>query len=339
MNLQFIDVLISVFSLVLLIIPGFILVKCKMLKDGATKVFSTFLLFACQPALSFMSFQKSTYSPSIAVNMIIVACMTFIVHFFVIGFVALIFKNRKNDDRVNVIKYASVFGNCGFMGIPFLQTLFSGIEDGAYIGEVLVYAGVVIAVFNLLAWTVGIYLITGDKQYISIKKAIINPATLALLIGLPIFIILKQPIASVDTGIPSINMLLQKVMASVNFLSEMVTPIAMTVLGMRLATLKLKELFTFKGMYVSAFMKQIVSPVIAIGVSALVSIFVSDSFLVMSCVVFFTMAMPTATNTILFSEQYGKDAVSASKAMLFSTITSVFTIPLVFLLFKAVFGI
>lgn len=43
---------------------------------------------------------------------------------------------------------------------------------------------------------------------------------------------------------------------------------------------------------------------------------------------FFTLAMPTATQTLLFSEQYGGEPYTASTAVLLNTVLSVLTIPL-----------
>ena len=37
----------------------------------------------------------------------------------------LVFIGKSADDKVRVMKFASVFSNCGFMGFPFLQSLFS----------------------------------------------------------------------------------------------------------------------------------------------------------------------------------------------------------------------
>ena len=344
MNLQFTDVLISVFSLVILLIPGYILTKVGLLKEGASKAFSAFLLFACQPMLTFMSFQKCEYESNLAINMLIVAVLTLVAHFVMIGLVCLIYKLKKpNEDsqkKANIVKYASVFSNCGFMGIPFLETLFSGVNGGIYVGEVLIYAAVFNAIFNILAWTIGIYLITGDKKYISIKKALLTPTIIALIIGVAVFFIVKQPIVMIDTGVVAINTLLEKLMQAFSFLSNMVTPVAMTVLGIRLANIKFKEFFTFKGMYVSTFLKLIIAPIITI-IILLVERLISGSnnLVVLECTMLFSMAMPTATNTILFCEQYDGDSESATKSMLFSTILSVITIPIIFILFKAIFKI
>ncbi len=338
MELSFVDVLFSVLTLVVLIIPGFILVKTKMLGEGSAKAFSTFLLYACQPMLIFNSFQCE-YDSKLVINMLVVALMAALVHFIMLGIVWLIFRKKSQDAKIKVVKFASVFGNCGFMGIPFLKTLFSSVAGGALVDEIIIYAAAVIAVFNLIAWTFGIFVMTGDKKYVSVKKAVINPATLAILVAVPVFLLVKQPIATLDTGVNEINMLFESLMKCVTFLAEMVTPIAMTVLGMRLANVKFKELFTYWGMYASSALKLVIAPLVAMGVVAICKLIFKMDFLTMEYTLFFTMAMPTATSTILFTEQFGGETKTATQTMLFSTILSILTIPLTFLLFKAAFGL
>lgn len=139
-----------------------------------------------------MSFQKTEYRPEILTNMLIMAGLAFLVHAVMIAVVMLVFvKKGSEDKRVNVVKFASVFGNCGFMGLPFLQSMFKGELEG----EIIIYGAVIVAVFNFLSWTVGIFLITGDKKFIKVKKAVFNPPFIALVISLPLFIILKKPIS------------------------------------------------------------------------------------------------------------------------------------------------
>ena len=61
MQLSFFDVFITVATLLLMLIPGFILAKTKILKSGATDVLSKVVLFGCQPALMVMMFQNSIF--------------------------------------------------------------------------------------------------------------------------------------------------------------------------------------------------------------------------------------------------------------------------------------
>lgn len=337
MELSFLTVLITVFTLVLLAIPGFIMGKLKMLPNGTTKSFTTFLLYVCQPALTFMSFQKTEYQEGIVGNMLIVAGLAFVAHLIPIIIIMLTIKTKKIDGEtaeqekrrlnLNVVKFASIFGNVGYMGLPFLQGLF-GNENA----EILIYGAIIIAVFNLLNWTVGIYMISGDKKFISVKKAILNPPFIALVVSLPLFLIFKAPISSLGTG--NLNSFLAKTMKSVDFLGEMVTPISMTILGLRLAEMNIKQIVANKYAYISSSIKLIAVPLIAMLVVAFLGIELDIKY-----AIFFTMAMPSATSTLLFSEQFGGEPHTSSAVVLFSTIISVISIPLIFLLFKVVVGV
>ena len=322
MELSFLTVLIAVFTLVILAIPGFIIGKLKLLPQGATGIFSTFLLFVCQPALTFMSFQKTEYKDGMGLNLLIVAGLALLTHVIGVALVMLCIRNKKENKNLDVVKFASVFGNVGYMGLPFLQALFG--EDNA---EIIIYGAVIIAVFNLLNWTVGIYMISRDKKYISVKKAFINPPFIALVLSLPLFLILKQPISSLGTG--ELNTLLSKTMKGVNFFGDMVTPISMTVLGMRLAEMNIKQVVMNKYAYLASAFKLVILPIIVIAI--LLPFTGVDNGV--KYAIFFALAMPSATSTLLFSEQFGGEPHTSSAIVLFSTILSVITIPLIYLLF------
>ncbi|MBQ8374083.1 MAG: AEC family transporter [Clostridia bacterium] len=317
MQVDFFEVLITVFALVLLAVPGFILKKCKLLPENATKTLTTVLLFVSQAFLTFMSFQKTPYRDDILVNMLVMAGIALLGHLVMIGIVCLLFlKKGGKDKKINVIKFASVFGNCGFLGLPFLQTMFEGQP------EIVIYGAVIVAVFNLLSWTVGIFLITGDKKFISLKKAVINPPFLALLVSLPLFIILKTPLAEVGTG--TVNFLLAKLSSSMNFLADMVTPLSMIILGIRLAEMDVKRVFTNKWVYISSGLKLVAMPLVAFAIVSLIPAIALE----VRCALFFTFCMPTATQTLLFSEQYDGEPFTASSAVLLNTVLSIATIPL-----------
>ena len=168
MYIDFFTVLVAVLSLVLLAIPGFIAVKTKLLSQSAGGVLSTLVLYVGASAMVFMGFQKESYRPEIAVNMLIVAGITFFVHFLMAGIMLLSVRGKTNEKKQRVARFAGVFGNMGYMGFPFLQLLFG--NSSAY-GEILVYGSVMLSVFNILYWTLGVYMITGNKKDVSIKKA------------------------------------------------------------------------------------------------------------------------------------------------------------------------
>jgi predicted permease len=62
-------VLFTVFSLVILAVPGYIAIKTKILNAKGADVLSSLVLYIAQPAMLFMSFQKTKYDPNIALNL------------------------------------------------------------------------------------------------------------------------------------------------------------------------------------------------------------------------------------------------------------------------------
>lgn len=330
MNIDFLSVLIVVVSLIMLAIPGFVLVKTKLISESSAGAFSTLVLYGCQPVLVFMSFQEY-YTPEIAINILIVAGLSFLIHFIMFGLMALIFPNKNDDRRVRVVKYASCFSNCGFMGLPFLQMLFNGT---AYQGEIIIYAATIIAIFNILNWTVGVFMITKDKREVSVKKILFNPTIVAVIIGALYFFIVQKPVVELAEKGTNLYNALEKIMGGVNVIGNMVTPLSMTVIGMRLAKINLKQLFMDKWSYVACAFKLLIMSLVTMLAVSFLPISIAVKY-----VLFFLLSMPSATSTALFAVKFGGDGDSASVYVLLSTALCILTIPLMFLLFSGVFGI
>ncbi len=333
MELNFLEVLITVLSLVILIIPGYLLVKTKLFGDKADAVLSSLVLYGCQPMLVFMSFQKTAFNSKIALNMLTVAGLAILVHLIMIGFVYLAVRTKNADAKkkakLNCLRFSSMFSNCGYMGLPFLQSLFG---DGN--AEIIIYGGIIIAIFNILTWSIGVCMMTGDKKQISVKKALLNPTVIAIFIGLAVFFIAQKPIVNLAPDGNVLDDILTKLMQAFNYLGEMVTPLAMIVIGVKLANQNLKSIFLDKWAYFNAFIKLVVMSVVAMLVVAFLPVDNAVKY-----AVFFCLSMPSATNTVLFAVRFGGDGNSASVFVLLSTLLSVATIPLMFLIFNGVFGV
>ena len=329
MEIGFFDVLITVFSLVILAVPGFIFAKCKMLPEKASEALSVVVLYGCQCALVFTSFQ-SDFDSEIAVNMLIVAAIAAAVHLIMIGIMFLLTAKRELTAKLKCLRYASVFSNCGFMGLPFLQSVFAGTDS---LGEILIYGAIILAVFNILNWTFGVYIMTGERSSVSVKKIVLNPVIISLLLGFILFITVRVPIVDVAPEGSVTDKILTKLMDSLGFLSNMVTPLSMIVIGIRLANINVKNLFLDKYAYFSSAAKLILMPLVCILGVAFLPVSIEIKY-----TVFFLLSMPTAASVTLFAVQFGGDGDSASVMALLSTILSIITIPLLYLLFGAVVG-
>ncbi len=330
MDISFLDVLLTVFSLVLLAVPGFLFAKLKMLPKNASETISTIALYGCQTLLVFTSFQSTSFNSDIAINMLIVAGLAFAVHFIMIGVVYLSTLKAEVSVKLRCVRYAGVFSNCGFMGLPFLKALFDGTP---FASEILIYGAVVMSVFNILNWTFGVFMMTGDRKQVSVKKILLNPVIIAVVLGFLFFVTIKKPFVDLAPVGSVGDDIIEKIMYSVTVIGDMVTPLSMTVIGIRLANVNMKQLFLDKWAYVASALKLLAMSVISILIPVFLPVALSVKY-----AIFFLLSMPAATSTAMFAVQFGGDGDSASVMVILSTILSIVTIPLMFLLYTGVFG-
>ncbi len=329
MQIDFINVIFTVLSLIALAIPGFIAVKVKLIGDSASETISNIVLYICQPALVFMGFQGKEFSADIGINMLIVAGLTLALHLIMTGVMFICVRNKSNEAKLNILRFGSIFGNCGFMGLPMIQSLFTG----AVQGEAIIYCAVVLAVFNMLSWTLGVYIITKDRKNISLKKVLLNPTIIAVVLSFIVFVIAKVPLVDLCAEGSTGDVIITKFINSIELLSNTVTPLAMMVIGFKLAKANIKQVFLDKTAYVCCFFKLIIASI----VTMLLVTFLPISSVV-KYVLFFLLSVPCATSTTLFAVKFNSDADSASVMVLLTSILSMVTIPLMFLLYTTVLG-
>ena len=116
--------------------------------------------------------------------------------------------------------------------------------------DVLVYSASFSMSMNIIAWTLGLVMITGDKKYVSIRSLVANPATIAYVIAIPLFVL----------GIKLPNLFAEYI----EMLGRMSTVVCMTVIGMRLGTKSLKRIFSDTRVYYAAVSKLIIFPFIGL---------------------------------------------------------------------------
>ncbi len=311
--------------------------------------FSAVLLYVCQPFLSLRSFMEVEYSKELIANLGIVFGFSLLVQGLLFLILWLIFY-KKFDNPVTSEKFflegyldggkdgiepevsaqiahtlrgrayrmmvcVCTFGNVGFFGVPVLQFLFPNNP------ETIAYSAVYIVSMNLMCWTVGAYVLTGDKKYIKIKKALINPQTITLLVALPLFF------AGVTTAKLSGNVWLTSINKIIDFLADMTAPMCMLILGMRFALAPLKEMFTDWKVYVSTLVKIVVFP---LAVFLLLMPF--DVAPTLRAALVLLSGMPCASMNLNLAELYGADQKTAANSILVSTLFCIVTIPAIMLL-------
>lgn len=206
----------------------------------------------------------------------------------------------QNSD-IGVYKMMTTFNNIGFMGFPVIAAVYG---NGA-----LIYAVPFSIMFNILCYTWGIQTLCrgGEKGN---WKRIVNIGTISGIISIVLFFMqipVPKMICSLSAG-----------------LSNLTGPLSMLVIGISIAAMELKDLFTDVKLLKFALIKLLAVPVAAM----LLVCQVIDNRLI--CEVFLVMmATPAASMCAMLSQQYGGDYELAAKGVALTTILSVVTMPIV----------
>lgn len=311
---NFFTVLINVAIMMLYAVPGVLLVATKILKSEHAKVIATILLYVCSPLLTIYSFQKISYSPETSIDLLIAFVFGIVTMLGMTLVMYLIFKNKREDVRYRVAAVCCAFGNEAFLGVPIMEAVLPSYSAGAAMCAIYLTA------MNLIGWTVACFIITRDKKYISIKRVLLNPATIAFVIALVMYF-LRLNIKDIPTAGEPLN-------NCITILAKMSAPLCMIALGMRLASMNLKKVFLEPLRYLVIGVKQFGFPLIVF-----LAVFFLPIQVELKMALVVLSAVPVAQIAQTFAELVNQGQEDAVANCLASTITSVLTIPLITLLF------
>ena len=289
-------------------VPGVILVKSKLLKTGESLALSKVLTYVGMPFLILSSTVSIELTKSFAKTAITAVVFCIIITFAFFFLTVLLAAKEKEEKKRGVM----TFSNNGFLGIPLAMAVF---KDNPFIVSVAVVFNII---NNIMLYTMGAYLISGDKSKISFKKAVINPVVIAFAVGIVLNLI-------------GIKKYIPEVVTFSDGLKNIVTPLSMMILGIKLADVPIKSLFNSKTVYYVSLIKLIVMPVVSVAIGVIVinalNIEVDAIY-----AFFIAFAVPTASLATTFADQFGGDTHSAVTCTLGSTLLSVLTIPILFYL-------
>ncbi len=288
----------QVFILFVLVAVGFICNKIKFLNLTTIKQLTDFVLYIVTPCVIINSFARE-FNPDLLISLLTTfgaAILSFAVNIII----SLIFIKDKSETRKKIFRYATVFSNAGFMALPLQQAILG--EDGIFYGAIFV------AVFNIVNWTYGIFIISGDIKYLSLKKIIINPGVIGTFFGLILFFM--------PFSVPEI------ILKPIGYFASMNTPLPMFIIGFHLATAK----FNIKGFmtFLTIAYKLILSPFIIIGILFLLKI---ESTILISIII--AVSAPIAASTTMFSEKFNLDTEFSATLVSVSTLLSIITMPII----------
>ncbi len=320
----FILMLKNVLIFVLLAVPGYLLVKCKVLKQEQSGVLSKLLSLVAMPFLIISGTVNLTLNKDTVLEILFVAILgtvlTFVFYFLSFFFVGKVSEDQEEikQKKKNMIRFTEIFANNGFLGIPLASALFGASS------KICSYLMILVIINNIFLYTLGTYMVSCDKKNMQIKKIFFNPVVIGFAVG----VILN--LTGVCKAVPEI-------IVYSDYLKNLVTPLAMLILGMKMGGIKLSSVFATKKLYLVSLAKLIVFPVVTIAIVYPLTILFSLDVTLFVLAMFMSFAMPTAGLATAFADSYNGDVEGAAIYTFGCTILSTVTIPILYLLLTVIF--
>lgn len=289
----------QVLSLFVMMAFGFVMYKTKLIDSKGTDQMTDVLLWTVTPCLLIETFYGCREA-GVSSSLLIFAAWAAAAMLLPLVIMLFFFRKQPETDKP-VLRFSAVLSNCGFMGLPLAQAMFGA--------QGVMYASIFVAVFMLIQWTVGYALMSGGKM--SAKKILLNPGIIGFAVSLPLLFL--------PFSIP------EAVLSPIKTLASMNTPLAMVVIGARLASANLKTALLDKRVYIVSALRLIIFPAMCFAALMFFPIGLDDTAKIVLIV---EAAAPAAATSALISAQTGKNSELGGGIVAVTTLISALTLPI-----------
>ena len=203
-------------------------------------------------------------------------------------------------DERGAYDFMFIFANTELLGFPIVQALFGD--------EAIFYTAIIHMPFDLLAYSYGLRLMSGEKQFE--LRTLWNPGFLLTVLAIAIYF----------SGIQVPDILSD----TCYLIGNITTPISMLILGGNLAEIAWRRIFTDGRLYAMAAVRLAVVPsVIYVLLTALGRF--SPTLVGIATV---TFGMPVGSMIVMFANERGYQTELSTRAVSLTTLGSLLTIPL-----------
>lgn len=298
-------------AMMLMVVVGYGAVKLHVAESEDSKVLSRLIVYILQPCLICRSFQIDL-TPERLNGFLCALGLGFTTYILWISVLGILKKPLKLDavDRCSMI-----YSNVGNLALPLIHMILGS--------EYVFYASALQVPFNLLIWSHGNSIISGEK-HLHLRKILFNPNIIALIAGLLMTSLRIRLPDALDTAMDG--------------LGGMVGPCSMLVIGMVITRNDLRKVFTNGRAYAITLGRLIAMPASLLLLFWGTGIFNRYPELVpVFQVCFIALSTPTASTVSQLSVLYNNKAYETSVYSLISMALCVLTMPLMLIVFQRLF--
>lgn len=324
---DFFTVLLKLAAMFLVMAAGWFVRKRAMITDDAGRVLSRLLVDMIFPALVFTQMlrtvnpqvlRESWFVPILGAVVILIAK--------VVGHLGLPFFRHKGVLATAVFLVA--MPNWVFFPLPIVEKLFgdAGVRD-----VLLCNVGA-----QLMLWTFGVWTLRGKiSPATALKELVVNHGLVATVagIGLALVVPFTRTLENVSAvGVTPGVLLSAAVVQSLAMLGSLTIPLSLIITGVQLGSLNLADHYPTRDFVGVIFLRLLVAPVITILIVTIAMQLGLHVPEVTRMVVFLIAAMPVAISCSVVTERFGGDTPLAARAIFYSTLGSILTVPTLYYL-------
>ncbi len=311
----FFEMLAKVTMFVLMAVPGYIMVKAGALEAKDSRIFSKLLSYVGMPFLIISSTINITelftidFMIGLAITAVLGVAFTFLM-FYLTKFFA---SKKQEEAKRGMMRFCMIFANNGFLGIPLAQALFHD-------SSALTYLIVLNIINNMMIFALGSFLVTSDKKAVNMKKAILNPVLFGFIAGVLCNVLKRGGLLPQEVETFSLNF------------RNVVTPVSMFVLGMKMTKVPFKKLLSDSKVYTVSAMRLVIFPMLTMAIMFVLRLLLGEGVIHddMMFGFFIAFAVPTAGMSAVLADQYNGDGDGAALYTLGTTILSVVALPVLY---------
>lgn len=291
--------------LFIIMMIGFWLNKKDIINDEVSKKLSYIVVNIANPAMILSSVLGD--NSGIEKSDLLITLSVAVVMFAILIILSILIPKILRVDKKSFGAYQvmTVFSNIGFMGFPILSSLYGP--------NSLLYASLFLLIYNILMYTFGIQIFKKSNIKVNFGqqiKQILNIGVITCMIAIVVYLCkITFPIW---------------ITKSVNMLSNLTAPLSMMVIGASMVTIDFKIMFKDIRLILFSIIKLLVIPVLG---TLLVKQFVSNQ--VICGVTMIMLSVPVGSMTSMLAQQYDGDYELTSKGVVFTTVLSVISVPIV----------
>ncbi|MDE5717048.1 MAG: AEC family transporter [Lachnospiraceae bacterium] len=309
----------------ILIGTGIILYRRKMLSEESSKQISGLIINVTNPALLICSALEDGPKASLReLGTALAAYAAIFALLIAMGFL-LPYVLRVPKNFHYAYQMLTIFGNVGFIGIPLASAVLGSAS--------LIFVSIFNLLFNLLVYTLGVSLLQraargqaekttppsagqGGKGAASAShttsgrlRKLVNAGTISAAVTILFYLS--------NFRVPVI------ISSTLNYAGRATTLLSMLVLGVSVAQMAPKDIFSHPRLYAFTLLRQILVP---IGCVLLMRLFI-DNRLILNTMLLM-VAVPAANMPLMLAKQMDMDSESISQGIILTTMLSLVTVPL-----------